>query len=124
MKHMSGRFMALLALALLLAGCAKPLPPQRLDYAGLWQGKGMVLQISADGYVSYKRMHGSTSTSINAPLKEFVDHGFVVGVGFMTTTFDVTQPPHQENGVWVMEVDGVQLQRHSSLAGSGAGLHI
>ena len=121
---MKAGLLMLLGLVLLLAGCARPLPQDRLEYAGLWQGKDMVLQITADGRVSYRRQHGSASTSINAPLKAFVANGFVVGVGFMTTTFEVTQPPHQENGVWVMEVDGVRLQRQSSLASSGAQLNI
>jgi hypothetical protein len=29
----------------------------------------------------------------------------------MTTKFDVSVPPHEEDGEWRMTVDGVQLQR-------------
>ena len=71
----------------------------------------MVLLILADGTVAYKRLKGGGSVSVNGPLKEFVGDDFVVGMWFMTATFDVTVPPHQAEGVWKMTVDGVELTK-------------
>lgn len=105
------KFLVLFGLAALLIGCAQPLPDDRLDYVGDWQSKEMRLLILADGTVEYKRLSSGGSKSINGPLQEFIGDDFVVGISFLTTTFDVSDPPHEENGVWLMTVDGVQLTR-------------
>ncbi len=94
-----------------LSGCAVPLPEEKLDYVGDWQSKEMRLLILADGTVAYKRFKNGGATSVNGPLKEFEGDDFVVGVLFMTTTFDVSIPPKQEGGYWYMTVDGVKLKR-------------
>lgn len=94
------------------AGCARPLPPDKSHYAGEWQGEGMELRIESDGRVAYSRRTGSTTVSVDGPIKEFVGDDFVVGVAFFTTTFAVSEPPHGEGGAWVMVVDGVRLQRY------------
>ena len=71
---------ALATLGLLLAACAKPLPPDKAAYAGEWDSPTMALLITQGGSVAYKRVEGNSSTSINAPLKAFVGNDFVVGV--------------------------------------------
>lgn len=101
----------LIASLLFLSACSEPLPPNRLSYAGEWQSKEMALLILEDGTVAYQRVKGGGSTSINGPLKEFVGDDFVVGVGFLATTFQVSEPPHEADGVWQMVVDGVRLTR-------------
>ena len=98
---------------ILLSGCADPLPEDRLDYVGEWRSNEMGLLILADGSVSYKRLKGGATTSVSGPLKRFEGDDFVVGVLFMTTTFDVTEPPHEIGGAWKMTVDGVRLTRVS-----------
>lgn len=102
---------ALATLCLLLAACAKPLPPDKAAYAGEWDAPTMTLLITSRGSVRYKRVEGNRSTSINAPLKAFVGDDFVIGVGPANTTFKVSVPPHQEHGQWKMTVDGVELTR-------------
>ncbi|KDN27960.1 hypothetical protein VFDL14_02995 [Vibrio fortis] len=92
-----------------LAGCSDPLPENKLSYVGEWQSVDMYLLILADGTISYKRIHKGGTTTINAPIKEFVDDDFVVGFAFLATTFVVSQPPYLSDGQWVMEVDGVTL---------------
>ncbi len=96
---------------LLVTACAEPLPQNKLNYAGEWRSKEMTLLILEDGTVAYKRLKGGGTTSINGPLKEFVGDNFVVGVLFLTTTFNVSDPPQEENGVWRMTVDDVQLTK-------------
>lgn len=96
---------------LLLTGCSDTLPNERLDYVGDWRGEEMHLVINADGRIDYKRSRKGGSTTINAPIQEFIGDDFTVGILFLTTTFDVSEPPSLENGVWRMTVDGVQLTK-------------
>jgi hypothetical protein len=44
-------------------------------------------------------------------LRRFEGDHFVVGIAFLSTTFEVSTPPHQEAGTWKMVVDGVELTR-------------
>ncbi|GAA6143217.1 hypothetical protein NBRC116584_30350 [Hydrogenophaga sp. 5NK40-0174] len=98
---------------LVLAACTRPVDPERMAYVGHWLGPSIFLGISADGYVNYVRKQGATTTKINAPLVEFVGNDFVVGVGPFTTTFVVTEPPHEVGTEWRMTVDGEVLIRQS-----------
>ncbi len=104
------KWLVLLCLTL-LAACSQPLPAARADYVGRWEGPGMVLAITAEGEVSYQRVDGGVTTRIDAPIKEFRGHDFVVGLGMFTTTFAVTAPPQRQDGEWRMTVDGVTLRR-------------
>jgi hypothetical protein len=98
-------------LAVLLAGCGKPVPPEKSAYVGEWQSPQMAIHITQDGSVAYKRLKAGLTTSINAPLKGFVGNNFTVGVGPMETTFEVSSTPHQADGVWKMTIDGVELHK-------------
>lgn len=100
-----------LALAGSLAGCAKPVPAEKAEYVGTWQGPQMTLTIHAGGRVLYARRRGNTATSVDAPLKRFENEDFIVGVGPLETRFDVTRPPHRAGGAWRITVDGVELTR-------------
>jgi hypothetical protein len=104
----------LAACALLLAACSEPLPKDRLGYAGEWQAPGVYLLITPDGRCEYQRKSGSSNVSIQAPIKRFEGDNFVVGVGFLTTTFVVSKPPASDDGKWKMTVDGVELTRTSA----------
>ena len=108
---MNVRYLVLVFLTLLVLGCSKPLPSDKLQYAGNWQSPEMQLLILADGSVGYKRLKSGISSSIQGPLKQFVGDDFLVGIGPLTTTFVVSQPPTEVDGQWVMTVDGVQLTR-------------
>ncbi len=105
------KYLSVIAITFLLAGCAKPLPEERLEYVGEWQSSEMGLLILADDSVVYKRLKSGATTSINGPLKEFIGDDFSVGVLFFTTTFKVNQPPYELDGIWRMTVDGVTLTR-------------
>ncbi|TMP03413.1 hypothetical protein CWC11_13855 [Pseudoalteromonas sp. S3178] len=100
-----------LVFLLLLAGCSKPLPDDKLVYAGEWKSKEMYLLILEDGTVSYQRLQRGGKTSINGPLQEFIGDDFIVGLSFLTTTFNVSQPPTLSNGEWTIIVDGVKLKK-------------
>ena len=102
-----------LALSLLaLAGCAKPVPPEKAAYVGEWQRPEMYLLITQDGSVRYKRVKGGGTVEVNGPLQGFDGDDFRVGLGSMNTSFDVSAPPHQAtDGSWRMTVDGLELTR-------------
>ena len=94
---------------LVLAGCAKPLPPDKFAYAGEWRSTKMRLLITESGDVEYKRVDGNLSKSIDGPLQRFEGNNFVVGMGPVKTTFVVSMPPYQDGDTWKMVVDGVEL---------------
>ncbi|HEX3061090.1 MAG TPA: hypothetical protein VHP55_00415 [Usitatibacter sp.] len=109
-------FLAFAMLAL-LAGCGEPLPADKRDYAGDWQGVNMRLYIGSDGTVSYTRVRGASRTSINAGIQRFEGANFFVGVGPFATRFEVSKPPHRVGNAWKMTVDGVELTRVAGGAG-------
>lgn len=100
----------------LLSSCSKPLPNNKLSYAGNWRSEEMTLLILDDGTVAYERIKNGGSTSINASIKRFDGDDFVVGVWFFTTTFEVSEPPKEINGNWQMVVDGVRLTKAKQFA--------
>ena len=100
-----------LFLAAFLCACSKPVPPPKTTYVGDWRAENMMLQISAEGYVSYERRSGNNRTTVNAPIQSVEGDDFVVGVGPFKTKFVVSKPPHLEGNVWKMTVDGVELTR-------------
>ena len=97
--------------AMLLAACAKPLSEDKASYAGEWRGGSMSLVITPGGRAVYQRKEGNMSKKIEAPIKEFKGDNFVIGVGFMSTEFVVSKPPHEEGGEWKMTVDGIELTK-------------
>ncbi len=106
------RTSALLALAGLGIACSsKPLPDDKLAYAGHWTGKGVDLTLTEGGRCSYHRVSDDGSVDVDAPVQRFDGDDFVVGLAFFNTTFDVTAPPHQQDGRWHMTVDGHELVR-------------
>jgi hypothetical protein len=106
------RIAALLLGIIALAGCAKPLPPDKAAYVGEWQSSTMGLLITQDGRVAYKRLVGENgSKSVSGPIQSFDGDDFVVGIGPIRTNFVVSVPPHEDHGDWKMTVDGVELTR-------------
>ena len=105
------RIVLLMALLTPLSGCSNPIPPEKSDYVGQWRSKEMTLLILADGTVDYQRYKNGGAVTVNGPLQEFDGDDFSVGIGFLSTTFEVSQPPAMVEGRWQMVVDGVRLTR-------------
>jgi hypothetical protein len=95
----------------LLVACTKPIPPEKSSYVGDWQSPTMSLLIKQEGSVVYKRVRDNNTTTIEAPIKNFIGNDVEVGLASITTTFVVSSAPHQDDGVWKMTVDGVTLTK-------------
>ncbi len=106
---------------LLFAGCAEPLPPERAGYVGQWSHPEVRLLINQDGTVHYRRVSNGSKTTLNGPLKGFEGDDFEVGVGPISATFDVSAPPQQRDGRWIMVVDGRELVRSATAAEEASG---
>jgi hypothetical protein len=113
MRHNAYRFLLLLAgFTCLMAGCNSiPVPEEKKAYVGTWEGVGFHLTIQEDGGIDYRRVKGKSATTVTGPLKSFKGDDFVVGVLFITTTFEVQHPPYMEGDDWFMVVDGVELKK-------------
>lgn len=109
------RLIMLAALAGALMGCTGvPLPPDKAEYAGQWAGPEMWLMVSPEGQVAYKRIKDRGTVTINGPISRYEGHDFVVGAWVVTSTFVVERTPWEdEDGVWRMTVDGVELTRQA-----------
>lgn len=107
----NGRCVTLLLWLFLLAGCAEPLPVDKRDYIGHWQGEGVRLVLQANGQASYERIKDRRRTTVNGPAHSFSTAGFKIGLGPLSAHFKVQSPPAQVDGEWRMTVDGNVLTR-------------
>lgn len=108
----SMRWLFFSAAVLALAGCAEPLPADKLDYVGVWRNSQVYLLITADGRLEYERVNGNSRVSLSAPIQSIRDDAIEAGIGFWSTKFEIQQPPKRDdNGVWTMIVDGRELTR-------------
>jgi len=98
-------------IVLALSACSKPVPPEKAAYVGEWQQKNMYLLITQDGQLSYKRVAGNSTTSMNVPIKRFDGNNIEAGIGPMSSVFVVSKAPYQDGATWKMVVDGVELTR-------------
>jgi len=103
------------ALACLFAtatlGCGGPVPQDKLDYIGHWEGGGATLDIAADGGLSYRLIKGSSETEYQGPILEFRPDAIVIGIPVVNSTITVQQPPTLEDGEWSMVTDDVRIFR-------------
>ncbi|MBA2339160.1 MAG: hypothetical protein H0V88_02105 [Pyrinomonadaceae bacterium] len=97
-----------------------PLPADKQNYIGNWQGETVRLSISPNGDVDYKQsiVEGSNTRnrSVTGPIKSFDGDSFNVGVLNTNTTFKVERAPQQTGDGWVMVLDGEELRRSPSSA--------
>lgn len=105
------RFLVILSLLLTMTACGKPVPQDFADYVGEWTSPNMYLLIHANGSVKYKRLKSGGRVSLTGSIKGFKGHDFTVGFWIFSTTFKVSVPPHEQDGVWHMVVDDEELVR-------------
>lgn len=105
------RHLIFVGLGVLLMGCTKPVPPERAAYVGEWRAESMSVVIGRDGNILFRRVQPGATDTLNAPLQRFEGDNFVVGIWPFHTTFEVSVPPREQDGVWTMTVDGVELRK-------------
>lgn len=101
---------------LVLLGCAKPLPSEKMDYVGTWvsEDNRVNLTITPEGRLEYVNNQPNRQSSLSVPIKNFEGNNFNAGVGPFSTEFKVNQPPQQDNqGNWFMVVDNYTLAKIS-----------
>jgi hypothetical protein len=120
------RFAAVFVLATLLAACmGVGIPPDKTAYVGRWVGKDITLEISSGGEVDYKRIGGEKGrVSVKAPIVEWEGNNFRVGLGPFNTLFVVSRPPFNDNGIWKMVVDGVELIKGGDVTTRTGGIDV
>lgn len=106
------RILVVLLASSILTGCGKPVPPEKASYVGEWRSPTMDLHITQDGSVAYERVKGGVTTKIHGPIQRFDGNDFAVGIAFVSTTFEVSEPPFQQDGQWMMVVDGEDLVKY------------
>lgn len=103
-----------LLLILCLVACSDTVSQDLGEYVGEWTSPQMYLLVTPGGTVKYKRLKQGRRVSLTGSLKGFKGDDFIVGYWLFSTTFEVSVPPHEENGEWHMVVDGVDLVRSRS----------
>ena len=107
--------LVLVLLLAYLAGCATPVPFDKLRYVGSWQGDESYLLITEDGFVRYEQYRallvGELITGTEGPLRRFEGDNFIVGIAPLLTTFVVDKPPYLDGDEWKMVVRKKELVR-------------
>lgn len=109
----------LVLLTTLLGACSDdvfytPLPADKMQYAGEWRADGVLMLIEPRGRMVFVRNSDRVKTNLDLPIKEFKGDNMIVGMWSMTTEFVVAKPPHEEDGVWKMTVNGIEVTRSST----------
>jgi hypothetical protein len=86
-------------------------PPPDLTWVGVWEGPGLHLIIHPDGMVDIDRRGGSGNTKFSGPAQVFEPTTLTVGLGPISSTLNIAQPPTAQDGRWVMIADGITLVR-------------
>ncbi len=91
------------------------LTTDKQNYIGEWRGAHTNLLIKADGTIDYRREEtvGDTTNTdtVSGPINNFDGASFTVGVLGNNTRFHVLQPPTEENGAFLMNVNGENLEK-------------
>ena len=107
----SGAAMLLACAGLEDAVTAVPVPENKKNFVGKWEGVGVSLTITPDGGLAYEKTGGVGSKSLNAPIQAWGPGWFEAGIGPLKTRFVVNKPPKKKRGTWHMTIDGTELKR-------------
>ena len=106
-----------LTLLAFIVGCAEPLADKDMQFVGLWKSNQTSLLITKSGRLEYNSQKGPVETSISMPIKHISSAEIVGGFLFFKSTFTLSGPPVESNGVSVLVVDGETLFKAGALDG-------
>lgn len=99
-----------LFLFLFLFGCLNktPVSEENKEYIGLWTANNDYwISIGKDGTGSYKLPNSNISGG-SATIKE---KSITISMLGIDANFVIDQPPHQEEGTWLMILDGIKYYK-------------
>lgn len=98
----------LMAFTMAACGSKTPLTKDQQVYAGKWVAKdGTYVTIYLDGGGDLK----GSSTSVEGGSTTIQNGTLTIGLGPIKKTMNITAEPAQVDGVWVMELDGIQYTK-------------
>jgi hypothetical protein len=106
---MQKKLIVVLSLILTLSACGllrgNPVPDEYKSIVGTWKGNGVDLTVTSDGGISYHKVSGDGSFSLNGPLKTVSDTELQIKFLFFVMKLSIEKLPHDEKGQTVMTVD-------------------
>ena len=90
---------------------AGPLPPDKQNYIGEWEGHGVSLTITPAGSVKVHKESGGFSKSFEGLFAGFDGNDLKVSVVISSFTVHIQEPPYLDRGVWLMTVEGAKVLR-------------
>ncbi|RFA30525.1 hypothetical protein CAI21_05620 [Alkalilimnicola ehrlichii] len=105
----------LVAAAVLLVGCSNDLPPEKMEYVGLWRNHDTSILITEGGRLEYESKRGSVQRSLSAPIKTFTETSIEAGFLFFGSEFAIDRGPQENDGVWTIVIDGNELYKADPL---------
>ena len=99
----------LLATALLAAACATPIPVEREAFIGAWDGPGLLLVITPDGWMHYARVKPRSTSTYRGPVRELTDDAIVGSAFLFRVRLPVAAGPYYDGVRWRMEIDGIAM---------------
>lgn len=88
-----------------------PLSPHQIVFAGEWIGeKGTIIRIRPDGSADFKSRH----TTVTGGRISLDETSLSIGLmGVFSKTWRIDSPPHMEDGVWTMRLNGEVFRRRA-----------
>lgn len=115
--------MTLMLSTTLLGGCVNktPLVAEHKAYAGRWEaGDGTWVQFYFDGGGDLK----TSNTEITGGAATFKGDAVTIGMGPIAKSFHIDQAPQQQDGKWLLVLDGVTYTKsglvHTDAADAGS----
>lgn len=88
----------------------RPLPPNKIVYAGEWLGhRGTFLRINPDGTGDFK----SRETALQGGKVTIDDHSITIGSSGASKVWAIERTPAMKNGIWKMRLNGEVFRRQA-----------
>lgn len=115
LSQLTAIFLNMAVSAAILAGCVSktPLAGDQKSYAGKWEaGDGTWVQFYFDGGGDMK----NSNTEITGGAATFKGDTVTIGMGPISKSFHVDQSPQENNGKWILVLDGVTYTKAGSVS--------
>ncbi len=101
----------LLFIIFFIFSCSKRLSEDVNDYIGAWKGENILLNINANGCISYTKFNNSYCMNTSGPVKYIGDDKIIYSVFFKKRTINIQKPPYKSEDQWKMIIENAELIR-------------